>query len=68
LCWGTRPQLVLSRYHARRGREAKWFMEKIANGEMKQAHWHQFQILSKLSERLLELSQYLEWTPMQCSH
>ena len=29
---------------------------------MKRAHWHQFQVLTKRSERLLELSPYLEWT------
>lgn len=28
---------------------------------MKRAHWHQFQVLTKRSERLLELSHYLEW-------
>jgi protein gp37 len=30
---------------------------------MKAAHWHQFQILTKRSGRLRELSQYLEWPP-----
>lgn len=29
---------------------------------MKRAHWHQFQVLTKRSERLLELSPHLEWT------
>lgn len=29
---------------------------------MKRAHWHQFQILTKRSERLMELSPQLEWT------
>ena len=29
---------------------------------MKQAHWHQFQVLTKRSERVAELSPYLEWT------
>ncbi len=29
---------------------------------MKRAHWHQFQVLTKRSERLLELSPQLEWT------
>lgn len=29
---------------------------------MKRAHWHQFQVLTKRSERLLELSAYLEWS------
>jgi protein gp37 len=28
---------------------------------MKRAHWHQFQVLTKKSERLAELSPYLEW-------
>ena len=28
---------------------------------MKRAHWHQFQVLTKRSERLAELSPYLEW-------
>lgn len=28
---------------------------------MKRANWHQFQVLTKRSERLAELSQYLEW-------
>ncbi|HOC01506.1 MAG TPA: phage Gp37/Gp68 family protein [Verrucomicrobiota bacterium] len=30
---------------------------------MGQAHWHRFQILTKRSERLLELSNRLPWTP-----
>jgi protein gp37 len=30
---------------------------------MNRAHWHQFQILTKRSERLLELSSRLHWTP-----
>ena len=30
---------------------------------MKRANWHQFQILTKRSERLLALSSELEWTP-----
>jgi protein gp37 len=29
---------------------------------MKRAHWHQFQVLTKRSERFTELSPYLEWT------
>jgi len=29
---------------------------------MKRAHWHQFQVLTKRSERLMELSSKLEWT------
>lgn len=29
---------------------------------MKRAHWHQFQVLTKRSDRLAELSPYLEWT------
>ena len=28
---------------------------------MKRAHWHQFQVLTKRSERLRDLSPYLEW-------
>ena len=30
---------------------------------MRRAHWHQYQVLTKLSERLLELSPRLEWGP-----
>ena len=30
---------------------------------MRRAHWHQFQILTKRSERLLELSPRLTWSP-----
>ena len=30
---------------------------------MKRAHWHRFQVLTKRSERLAELSSYLEWSP-----
>jgi len=29
---------------------------------MNRAHWHQFQVLTKRSERLLEISSYLNWT------
>ena len=37
------------------------FIQRVF-GVMKRAHWHQFQVLTKRSERLLELSPYLEWT------
>src|SRR5256885_1387279 len=30
---------------------------------MARANWHQFQILTKRSDRLLELSEHLKWTP-----
>jgi protein gp37 len=30
---------------------------------MRRAHWHQFQVLTKRSSRLAELSAHLEWTP-----
>jgi protein gp37 len=30
---------------------------------MRQAHWHQYQVLTKRSERLLELSSRLDWSP-----
>lgn len=30
---------------------------------MNRAHWHRFQVLTKRSERLAELSPYLEWSP-----
>lgn len=30
---------------------------------MRQAHWHQYQVLTKRSQRLLELSPELEWAP-----
>ncbi len=30
---------------------------------MKQAHWHRFQVLTKRSERLMQLAPDLEWTP-----
>ena len=30
---------------------------------MRRAHWHQYQILTKRSERLLELSGELDWVP-----
>jgi protein gp37 len=30
---------------------------------MRRAHWHQYQVLTKRSERLLELSPRLEWGP-----
>jgi protein gp37 len=30
---------------------------------MKRAHWHQYQVLTKRSERVLELSNQLEWSP-----
>lgn len=30
---------------------------------MRRAHWHQFQVLTKRSERLLEVSSKLEWAP-----
>jgi protein gp37 len=30
---------------------------------MRRAHWHQYQVLTKRSERVLELSKELHWTP-----
>lgn len=30
---------------------------------MRRAHWHTFQILTKRSERLLEISEFLSWSP-----
>src|SRR6202521_3155174 len=30
---------------------------------MRRAHWHQYQVLTKRSERLLELSPRLQWAP-----
>lgn len=30
---------------------------------MRRAHWHHYQVLTKRSERLLELSSILDWTP-----
>lgn len=30
---------------------------------MRKAHWHVFQVLTKRSERLLEVHQYLSWPP-----
>jgi protein gp37 len=32
-------------------------------GVMKRAHWHQFQVLTKRSERLLQLNRVLRWQP-----
>jgi protein gp37 len=32
-------------------------------GVMKRAHWHQFQVLTKRSERLLQLNPVLQWAP-----
>lgn len=37
------------------------FIEKVFE-VMKQAHWHQFQVLTKRAERVAELSPFLEWT------
>jgi protein gp37 len=37
------------------------FIERVFD-VMHRAHWHQFQILTKRSERLLELSPHLQWT------
>ncbi len=37
------------------------FIKEVFN-VMKEAHWHQFQVLTKRAERLEELSSELEWT------
>ena len=37
------------------------FIQKVFD-VMKRAHWHQFQVLTKRSERLMEISSQLEWT------
>lgn len=37
------------------------FIQRVFD-TMKRAHWHQFQVLTKRSDRLAELSPYLEWT------
>jgi protein gp37 len=36
---------------------------KLVFDVMGRAHWHQYQVLTKRSERVLELSQQLEWAP-----
>jgi protein gp37 len=38
------------------------FIQKVFN-VMQRAHWHRFQVLTKRSERLRELSPLLTWTP-----
>jgi protein gp37 len=38
------------------------FIQKVFD-VMKRAHWHRFQILTKRSDRLLELSPELHWMP-----
>lgn len=38
------------------------FIQKVFD-TMNKAHWHTFQILTKRSERLTELSRHLNWTP-----
>ncbi|HSK73297.1 MAG TPA: phage Gp37/Gp68 family protein [Pyrinomonadaceae bacterium] len=38
------------------------YIQQVFN-VMKQAHWHRFQVLTKRSERLAELSSQLEWSP-----
>lgn len=37
------------------------FIQRVFD-TMKRANWHQFQVLTKRSDRLAELSSYLEWT------
>lgn len=39
-----------------------WFLQKVF-AVMKQAHWHQFQVLTKRAERLQELAPLLSWAP-----
>jgi len=36
------------------------FIQKVFD-TMRKAHWHRFQILTKRSERLLELDEYIDW-------
>jgi len=36
---------------------------KKAFNLMRQAHWHQYQILTKRSDRLIQLSPFLDWEP-----
>jgi protein gp37 len=38
------------------------FIERVFQ-IMKQAHWHEYQVLTKRSERLLELDPFLDWRP-----
>ena len=38
------------------------YIERVF-GVMRRAHWHQFQVLTKRSERLLELNRILQWQP-----
>ncbi len=38
------------------------YIKRVFNA-MKRAHWHQYQVLTKRSERVLELSNELEWSP-----
>jgi len=37
-----------------------WFIQETFD-VMRRAHWHQFQVLTKRSERLLRMSQSIEW-------
>ena len=37
-----------------------WFIQETFD-VMRRAHWHQFQVLTKRSESLLEMSQSIEW-------
>lgn len=38
------------------------YIQQVFN-VMKRAHWHRFQVLTKRSSRLAELSPFLEWSP-----
>jgi protein gp37 len=38
------------------------YIKRVFNA-MNKAHWHQYQVLTKRSERVLELSDDLEWSP-----
>ncbi|VAW40120.1 Bacteriophage protein gp37 [hydrothermal vent metagenome] len=38
------------------------FIQKVF-AVMRQAHWHQFQVLTKRSDVLLELDQFIDWPP-----
>ena len=37
-----------------------WFIQETFD-VMRRAHWHEFQVLTKRSERLMEMSPSIEW-------
>ncbi len=63
LRWKTRKRIFVNSMSDLFHKDVPTDYIKRVFDAMKRAHWHQYQVLTKRSERVLELSNELEWSP-----